>query len=85
MFMPITLAGHVTRHRNHVVNSLDENNNIGSVYWEPDELTTLLLSALNHFKIICKLGVKHYAIKRTHIVFMTFIKDLIVGYLLNNP
>ena len=32
VFMPITLAGHVAKHCNHVVNSPDENNNIGGVY-----------------------------------------------------
>ena len=31
-FMPTTLAGHVAKHCNHVVNSQDENNNIGGVY-----------------------------------------------------
>ena len=34
VFMPTTLACHVAKHCNHVVvNSPDENNNIGSVYW----------------------------------------------------
>ena len=32
VFMPTTLAGHVAKHCNHMVNSLDENNNIGGVY-----------------------------------------------------
>ena len=34
MFMPTTLGGHVAKHCNHVVNSPDENNNIGGVYRE---------------------------------------------------
>ena len=32
VFMPIALAGHVAKHYNQVVNSPDENNNIGGVY-----------------------------------------------------
>ena len=36
VFMPTTLAGYVAKHFNHVVNSPDENNNIGGVY-SPDE------------------------------------------------
>ena len=32
VFMPTTLASHVAKHCNHVVNSPDENNTIGSVY-----------------------------------------------------
>ena len=33
MFMPTTLAGHMAKHCNHVVNSPDENKfNIGGVY-----------------------------------------------------
>ena len=32
VFMPTMLASHVAKHCNHVVNSPDENNNIGSVY-----------------------------------------------------
>ena len=32
MFMPATLAGHMAKHCNHMVNSPDENNNIGGVY-----------------------------------------------------
>ena len=31
-FMPTTLAGHMAKHFNHMVNSQDENNNIGVVY-----------------------------------------------------
>ena len=34
VFMPTTLAGHVAKHCNHVVNSPDENNNIGGVYFD---------------------------------------------------
>ena len=32
MFMPTTLAGHMAKHCNRVVNSPDENNKIGGVY-----------------------------------------------------
>ena len=32
VFMPTTFASHVAKHCSHVVNSLDENNNIGGVY-----------------------------------------------------
>ena len=32
VFMSTTLAGHVAKHCNYVVNSLDESNNIGGVY-----------------------------------------------------
>ena len=33
VFMPTTLADHVPKHCYHVVNSPDENNNTGGVYW----------------------------------------------------
>ena len=32
VFMPTMLAGHVAKYCNHMVNSPDENNNIGGVY-----------------------------------------------------
>ena len=32
VFMPTAVAGHVAKHCYHVVNSPDENNNIGGVY-----------------------------------------------------
>ena len=32
VFMPTALAGHMAKHCNNVVNSPDENNNIGGVY-----------------------------------------------------
>ena len=51
MFMPATLASHVAKQCNHVVHSLDENNNIGGVYlakgfrMKPKVRSTLNLSA----------------------------------------
>ena len=41
MFMPATLVGHMPKHCNHVVNSPDENNNIGCVYKFPHEMNRL--------------------------------------------
>ena len=34
MFLPFTISGHVAQHRNHMVSSPDENNNIKKVYTE---------------------------------------------------
>ena len=42
VFMPTTLAGHVAKHCNQVVNSLDENN-IGGVYWYLTRVSLLRL------------------------------------------
>ena len=47
VFMPTTLAGHMAKHCNHMVNNWDENNNIGGVYKKAVILANLLTPCFN--------------------------------------